>query len=257
MTILALKLILTPTLIAAVSLAGRRWGPGVSGWLVGLPLTSGPVALFLALEQGPAFAANAAKGILAGGISIAAFCLAFGYLSVRWGWQLTTLVSWLIFLACTWALRQVTLALGLLVLAIAAALALALVLLPDRPGPSVSVPSPWWNIPARVVLATAFVLALTGLAPVLAPHLSGLLAPFPIFASILAAFTLRLYGPGAVAHLLRGIVLGLFAFVGFFLVVAMLIQAAGIGAAFVTAAVVALVVQGASLRLLQRWAPAR
>jgi hypothetical protein len=36
MDTLALKLVLTPTLIGAASLAGRRWGPAVSGWLVGL-----------------------------------------------------------------------------------------------------------------------------------------------------------------------------------------------------------------------------
>jgi len=41
---LAFKLLLTPALLGLVSLAGRRWGPAVSGWLVGLPLTSGPVA---------------------------------------------------------------------------------------------------------------------------------------------------------------------------------------------------------------------
>jgi hypothetical protein len=51
METLALKLVLTPTLIGATSLAGRKWGAAVSGWLVGLPLTSGPVALFLALEM--------------------------------------------------------------------------------------------------------------------------------------------------------------------------------------------------------------
>jgi len=33
---LLLKLVLTPALIAAASLAGRRWGHAVSGWLVGL-----------------------------------------------------------------------------------------------------------------------------------------------------------------------------------------------------------------------------
>ncbi len=59
--IFLLKLLLVPTFIGIVSLAGRRWGPTVSGWLVGLPLTSGPVAFFLALEQGNVFAAQASR----------------------------------------------------------------------------------------------------------------------------------------------------------------------------------------------------
>ena len=51
METLLLKLVLTPALIAAASLAARRWGQAVGGWLVGLPLTSGPVAVFIALEH--------------------------------------------------------------------------------------------------------------------------------------------------------------------------------------------------------------
>ena len=43
MPVLALKLILTPLLIGGASLAARRWGPAIGGWLVSLPLTSGPV----------------------------------------------------------------------------------------------------------------------------------------------------------------------------------------------------------------------
>ena len=63
-TMLLLKLILTPLLLGGVTLAGRKFGPTVSGWLVGLPLTSGPVSFFLALEQGTKFAAHAAQGTL-------------------------------------------------------------------------------------------------------------------------------------------------------------------------------------------------
>jgi hypothetical protein len=47
----------------------------VSGWFVGLPLTSGPVALFLALDHGATFASGAALGSLAGAMAEAAFAL--------------------------------------------------------------------------------------------------------------------------------------------------------------------------------------
>ena len=63
-TVLLFKLLLTPTLLGLVSLIGRRWGPAVSGWIIGLPLTSGPVSLFLALDHGTAFASHAAEGSL-------------------------------------------------------------------------------------------------------------------------------------------------------------------------------------------------
>ena len=73
---LILKLVLTPALIGAASLAGHRWGAAVGGWLVGIPLTSAPIALFLALDHGPSFAASASVGMLLGTISQAIFCLA-------------------------------------------------------------------------------------------------------------------------------------------------------------------------------------
>jgi len=60
MNLLIAKVIVTPLLVLAASLAGRRWGESIAGWLVGLPLTSGPVAVFLTLEHGPKFAAQAA-----------------------------------------------------------------------------------------------------------------------------------------------------------------------------------------------------
>src|SRR4051812_50147219 len=78
METLLLKLIVTLLLIGAASFAGRRWGETVSGWFIGLPLTSGPVCWFLALEQGTGFAAAAARGCLAGAAAEAGVCLAYG-----------------------------------------------------------------------------------------------------------------------------------------------------------------------------------
>ncbi|MFI5277868.1 MAG: hypothetical protein ACHQ1E_11410, partial [Ktedonobacterales bacterium] len=83
MTTLVLKLTLTPILIGIASLAGRRWGPAISGWLVGLPLTSGPVIFLLALAHGASFAAAAATGTLAGTLSECVFCLAYGWIAWR------------------------------------------------------------------------------------------------------------------------------------------------------------------------------
>ena len=51
--LLALKLLLVPALLAAISMAGKRWGPGVAGWLAGFPSLTGPILFFLAIERGP------------------------------------------------------------------------------------------------------------------------------------------------------------------------------------------------------------
>lgn len=71
------KTVITPVLIGGASLAGRRWGHQLGGWLVGLPLTSGPVAFFLAQGQGSRFAAVAAAGMLAANMSQVAFAVCY------------------------------------------------------------------------------------------------------------------------------------------------------------------------------------
>ena len=41
-----------PVAVALATLAMRRWGPAVVGMLMGLPLMTGPISLFLAVDQG-------------------------------------------------------------------------------------------------------------------------------------------------------------------------------------------------------------
>lgn len=105
MRILIFKLVVTPLLIGGISLLGRRWEPTVGGLLVGLPLTSGPVALFLALDHGARFAASSSLGILAGGLSGGLFCLSYSWLAFRPRWPATLLLSWGAFFASSAARR--------------------------------------------------------------------------------------------------------------------------------------------------------
>ena len=108
-----LKLGLAPALILIATLAGRRWGPAVGGWLAGLPLTSGPVSFILALEQGPEFAARAALGTLFGLVSLASFCLAYGAATRRAGWPACLVAALGAFAASTLVFRGAALPLGL------------------------------------------------------------------------------------------------------------------------------------------------
>ena len=65
---LVVKLLLTPAIVVLATLAGRRYGRVATGWLIGLPLTSGPINAFFAVEHGPRFAGRAAVGSLSGAI---------------------------------------------------------------------------------------------------------------------------------------------------------------------------------------------
>jgi len=104
-----------------------------------------------------------------------------------------------------------------------------------------------------VLVATLFVLGLTGSAALLGPRLSGLLTPFPLFASIVGAFTHSFQGSIAVRRVLRGVIAGSLAFAVFFLIISALIAIMGIAAAFALAILAAIVMQAISLWLLRRY----
>ena len=259
MDTLVLKLVLTPALIGTASLAGRRWGPAVSGWLVGFPFTSAPVALFLAINEGAQFAATAAAGTMAGTISQAVFSVVYGWLARRLAWPFSVAGSCVAFALSTLALRHLALPLLPLFAVVVVALVVALRLMPVPGAGSRSAggAAPRWDIAARMVVATAFVLLLTGIAGALGPKLTGLLSPFPLYAGILAAFGHRFHGPAAAIAVLRGLLLGLFAFAGFFLALSALIERAGVGAAFAAAIAVAVAMQAGALWALRRGQPSR
>ena len=270
MITIALKLTLTPILIGVASLAGRRWGPAISGWLVGLPLTSGPVIFLLALAHGESFAAAAATGTLAGTLAECVFCLAYGWIAWRGGGWWAVVGGGLAFLVGAFALSAVQLSLAPLCGAIVLALLASLWLMPGRRAAggaettetteamesAAASASPWWDLPARMLVATAFVVLLTGAAPTLGPQMTGLLAPFPVYATILAVFAQRQQGPAAAVGVLRGLLLGLFSFATFFVTLALLLERAGIVIAFLCAVVSALAAQGCSLWVMRRRASA-
>src|SRR3954453_9759146 len=77
MSLLLLKLTLAPGLVTATTLAGRRWGPAMAGWLGGLAGGGGPILMALTLEHGRAFGARAAGGALLGLLSLTFFILAY------------------------------------------------------------------------------------------------------------------------------------------------------------------------------------
>lgn len=249
---LALKLVVTPLLIGGASLAGRRFGHQVSGWIVGLPLTSGPVAFFLATDQGTTFAAGAAVGMLAATSSQVAFALAYRSVAGR-GAARAFGAGAVLFAAATVALSLLDWAAPatfvLVVAAIAAGYAVAL----RRPAGTPAEPTrpPRWDIPVRMVAATAVVVLITGLAPALGSHLAGLLSPFPVFASVLAVFTHQSHGPAGAMQVLDGLVLGLLAPAAFFLALALLLPGLGL-AAFSVAIAAALATQGLTMLAIPR-----
>ena len=259
--ILALKLVLTPALIAVATLVGRRFGPSISGWLVGLPFTSGPVSLFLALEQGTSFAAAAAAGSIGGVAASAVFAVAYATMARRFGWPASLAVASIAFAAAVVGLCALPLDSGLplpLLALYAGGVAAAIVgvLLIRTPGVLEEAPvAPRWDLPVRMAVATGLVVLITSAAPLLGPKLSGLLTTYPVYAGVLAVFAHGQRGGAAAAQVVRGLCYGVIAFATFFLAIGALVDRAGVVSAFAVAAVGALLVQATTLSRIRRGSP--
>lgn len=253
--ILTLKLLLVPALIAGVTLAGRRWGPAVAGWLSAFPVVSAPILFFIALDQGAAFAANAAVGTLSAVLAILAFGLSYAWAATRYGWGLSLLAGFATYLAAVTALSLWRPGLWPAACAVLAALLLAPRLFPvaatSTPPASAKSKDIHWRMTAGAIL----VLLVTHFSARLGPQLSGVFAMFPVMSSVLVVFSHRHAGAGFAINMLRGMVLGYYAFAVFCLSLALVLPALGLGGAFLTTLAGAVLAQAGSRVVLQRGRP--
>lgn len=214
--LLLLKLLLVPSLVAAVTLASRRWGLRVGGVLTGLPMVAGPTLWFYAIEQGDAFAASAARSAMIGIGATAAFCVAYARTAAAVSWPISVLAGWLAFgivAFITYAVPDLG-GIGELAFAVAALLG-GRMLVPAPTAPAAAAVHPHWDLVLRMLASAAAVVALTGLAEWLGPRLSGMLSAFPVVTLILAVFTHVQRGAASVAVFLRALLRGLLGFAVF------------------------------------------
>ncbi len=251
-TVVLLKLTITPAVIVAASLFGRRFGPSFAGWLVGFPFTSAPVSIFLTIEQGAAFAATSAVGSIESAAADVGFCLVYMW-TARAGLPLALLAA-----SAAYAAAAFVLAAAIHDPLVAAVITLAALLIaprfatvaPDR-GAEIR-PLPRWDLPARAVVATTLVFAITAFAPIVGPIASGIISGIPLYATVLAVFSHRTSGPASGAAVMRGLLAGLYGFATFFAVISLAIVPLGAALAFALALAAVLAVQAVSLASLRR-----
>jgi hypothetical protein len=244
--LLVLKLVLVPALVASVSLSARRWGPRVAGLLTAFPIVTGPALLFFAIEQGAAFAAEAARGALAA-LAVAAAGLVYAWAATRAPWWASLLASWGSFVALTLPIERARPGAVAALAAAFASFAAVAWLLPRRAGRA-GAPAPWrWDLPLRMVSAMTLVLTVTELADRLGPQLSGAFTPFPVALTVLLAFTHAREGTTTAVRFLHGFFSGMWSFGVFCFVAAVTMVPLGRAAGLLLACAAVLPVQGAVL----------
>ena len=251
-SVMVLRLVLVVVAVWLASLAARRWGHTVSGYLGGMPLIGGPITLFLALDHGAEFAARSAVFTLAAVAAQVAHLATFGWTGTRTGrWYVALPAAWSAFALVAFAVTRLEWNAPWAYALAAAALALAWRVLPRFSGTAPLPAIPRVELHLRLVAAVALAAFILWSAPIFGPVASGVLLSVPITGSIMPPFTLALYGRDPVARLLRGFVVGLSGFTTFFFAVAWGAVPWGVGWAFaaaVPAALAAVFVVGHSLR---------
>ncbi len=209
-----IALVVVPALVALATLVSRRFGHGVGGVMAGLPLTSGPLSLALAIEHGSRFAADAAVGSLVGIAASTAACVAYG-LTARRGWRLATAVGLAAFaVGVTVGLTGPATLASAAIIAAGAALTAIIVLGRLRgAGPGAR---PQLALLPRVLSAFTVVVVVLLVARTAGAELAGALTPLPVVIGVLAVHAQREEGPDAAVDVLHGSQRGTFGFIVFF-----------------------------------------
>lgn len=250
---LVTKLFVSPLLIGLASLAGKRWGPGASGLLGGLPLVGAPVVLVLWFASGPEMAHRAAATAPIGVWATMTYLLVFGFASARYRWYAALGIGWVSYLLAAALLHYSGLDqqpwLGMAV--VPALYVAATRVLPSPVGAPQVVHLPPQELLARMAAAVALILVLTSVAGVIGPDFTGVLAGAPVAATVIPAFTLAMAGRDPLLRALRGFLSGLLGFALFFIVLAALMPRLGF-AALLPATVAAVFIGLIGARLVQR-----
>lgn len=252
--LLALKLVLVPLIISIITLAGRKWGPSIAGWLSAFPVVAGPILVFIAAEQGAAFAQSAATGTLLAILSAISFGLSYAWMATRYSWILSLLISMICYFSSVFLLNLCSPSLISTIVIILIALLLAPYAYPSTlKMASSTTPSRtsqndmFFRMGAGIIL----VLLVTHYSSHLGAHLSGLFAMFPVMASVLTVFTHRASGAIYAIHLLRGMVLGYYAFACFCLTLILMLTSYNTTLTFLSAFSMAALIQGVSRYFLK------
>ena len=204
-----LKLLLAPILVVLVSHIQGRWGDGIGGRLIGLPLTTGPFIFIIYIQDGASFAARAAHGVLVGQVALIVFSWVYAVSAMKMSWGRALATGTIACLATGAVLTSFEISLYILL-----PLLISIWLLATKFWPTYVIEPkisqiPRWELPARLLVTVVLIVTLTGTASILGPRVAGALSTYPVIISVLGAFSQRRHGPHSTVATLHGLMASL------------------------------------------------
>ncbi len=244
--LLPFKLFVVPTLIWVISYVGRRWRPLAAGGLSAFPVVVGPTLLFVAIEQGNAFAARAAIGSISAVLALVGFSLAYAWSATRLAWWWSIGLAIMVYLAVIVGIHEVNLSLMAASAWVIGLLAVVPRLIPRWRQSDSSKPGFRLDVPFRMLIGGGLVYGLTVSAAEIGPSWSGIFAMFPVTGSVLLLFSHILHGREFAINLVHGMFLGWCSITAFCIALSCALPQFGIASSFAIAFVAAVAIMGIS-----------
>ena len=192
-------------MVLSVSFLQHRYGDRFGGWLIGLPITTGPFLLIICIQEGVAFGGRTAHGILLGQTALIAFCWTYAYAALRTSWYRAIFVGTMSCLVIGYFVTQFQFTNWITTPVLIICWLAAMRWWPHSNLSEQKITPPNWELPIRVLVTLSLLIGLSALAPHIGPKVAGALSTYPVIASVLGSFNQKRFGPAATVSTLRGL----------------------------------------------------
>jgi hypothetical protein len=207
---LVVKMAVTAAFLLAATITAERAGPLVGGLVATLPISAGPVYIFLALDHDAHFIAQSALGSLVTNAYNVIFAFIYAVLAQRYSLLVSfgaALAIWIALMSgggpVSWTLVSATV-FNIIVIAVSFWLSA-----PLRHAPMPRVETRWYDLALRATMVALLVGTVVTLSFRIGPTASGNLAVFPIVLSSIMIILHRRVGGPATAAVMANAVIGL------------------------------------------------
>ncbi len=207
---LIIRMAVTAAFLLAATITAERAGPLVGGLVATLPISAGPVYIFLALDHGAHFIGVSALGsLVTNGINIV-FALTYALLAQKRSLAVSLSGAFAIWIVLNWLTSFVAWTLPAAIVFNVAVLAVALWLSATlRHVRSPQVKARWHDLLMRAAMVALLVGIVVTLSYHIGPTASGNLAGFPIVLTSIILILHRRVGGPATAAVMANAVIGL------------------------------------------------
>ena len=195
--VLATKMAVTAVFVTIATIIAERLGAMPGALVATLPVSAGPVYVFLALDHDPSFIASSALASLALNAATAIYVTVYVLIAQRRSMWFSVSLAFAIWLAAVLSLSPVHWNVwSAFILNVVAFAVCVFIVQPFCLVPMPATTRPWYDFVIRASLAASLVGAVVSLSFQIGPTGSGVLAVFPIiYTSIMVILHYRVGGP--------------------------------------------------------------